>query len=91
MQVTILEDKKNKLVFELDGDKHTLPNLLKDELNVDEHVKIAGYNVDHPLVGKPRFILETDGADPRKTLNAAVKRLGKTFEKLHDEFQALKI
>ena len=90
MKVQILEEKKNKIIFNIIGETNTLSNALKDELQQDEHVKAVGYHIEHPLIGNPRFVLETDGADPKKTVLAAVKRLQKTFEKLKEDFAKLK-
>ena len=82
MEVKIVEEKKNRIVFELPGQGHTLSNALRKELWNDEHVKTATYAIDHPEVGHPKFILETDGADPRKVLKAASSRVVKQLEKL---------
>ncbi|MBI4145812.1 DNA-directed RNA polymerase subunit L [Candidatus Woesearchaeota archaeon] len=90
MEVSIVEEKKNKLVFEIKGEGHTLSNALRKELFNDEHVKIAAYAVEHPLIEVPRFILETDGADTRKTLSAAAKRIAKDAEKVKSEAKELK-
>ena len=70
MEIKILEEKKNRIVFELPGQSHTLPNALRKELWNDSHVKNAAYAIEHPLIGCPKFVLETDGADPKKTLQA---------------------
>ncbi len=91
MEISILEDKKNKLVFTVSDESHTLCNALRKELWNDEHVKAAGYSIDHPLIRLARFTLETDGADPRKTLNAAIRRLDKTFSKIAEGAQRLNI
>jgi DNA-directed RNA polymerase subunit L len=90
MDVKILEEKKNRMVFTIEGDGSTLANLLKKELWNDEHVKAAGYNVEHPLINIPTFVVETDGADPKKTVSAAAKRIAKSVEKFKDEAKALK-
>ena len=90
MEVSIIEEKKNKIVFEIKGEGHTLSNALRKELYADEHVKAAAYAVEHPLIEVPRFILETDGADPRKTLIAAAKRIAKDSEKVKSEAKELK-
>ena len=81
MQITIVEDKSNRLVFEVDGATHTLCNMIRQSLWEDDDVKVAGYSISHPYVGKPRFILETkrDG-QPRKTLSSAIKKLKKEIE-----------
>jgi len=87
MKLKILEDKKNKLVFESEGLGHTICNVLKKELWNDGHVKVATYSVRHPLVSKPRMIVETDGDEtPKAALLAAVQRLKKVSEKFRKEF-----
>ena len=90
MEITILEEKKNKIIFEVNGETHTLCNALQKELWNDPHVKAAGYNIEHPLLNIPRFMLETDGADPKKTISAAVKRLSKEASKLKDQAKNIK-
>ncbi len=90
MDVKILEEKKNRLVFNIEGDGATIANMLKKELWNDEHVKTSGFNVEHPLINVPTFIVETDGADPKKTVSAAIKRIAKTVEKFKDEAKALR-
>lgn len=90
MDVKILEEKKGRLVFNIEGDGVTIANQLKKELWNDEHVKAAGYNVEHPLINVPTFVVETDGADPKKTVSAAVKRMAKSLEKFRDDAKALK-
>lgn len=88
MEITILESKKHRLVFELRGADHTFCNALKQELWNDETVKIAAYNIDHPLVGVPKFVVESS-ADAKEALLGASSRLQKrnkdflaAFEKL---------
>ncbi len=88
MEINILEDKKNKLIFEIKGEDHTISNMLRKELWTDSHVKAAAYNIDHPLVGQPKFILQTDGEDPRKVLQAAAKRIQKQLAKFKDDVKA---
>ena len=71
MELKTLESGKNKIVFELQGVGHTFCNLLVQELWKDEHVKVAAYNVDHPLIGKPKMVVETDGKEDVKNENTA--------------------
>lgn len=77
MEVKILEQSKNKLVIDVEGESHTLCNALRKELWEDSHIKAAAYNVKHPLIGVPTVIVETDGEDPRKVLIKAAQRIGK--------------
>jgi len=84
MEINIIEDKKSKLVFELSDVSHGFCNLLRENLWDNKHVKVSTYAVKHPLIGKPRFIVETDGADPRKILvdtTEKLKKLNSAFEK----------
>ena len=90
MEINILEEKKDKIIFEIKGEGHTLSNALRKELWNDEHVKSAAYAIEHPLIEIPRFIVDTDGADPRKTLLAAAKRVQKDLEKVKAESKELK-
>ena len=83
MNVKILEEKKTKIVVELEGDTHTIPAALVKEAWNDKTVKAAGYHVNHPLLGKPAITVESD--DAKKALQAAAKRLAKESEKLSEQ------
>ncbi|MBW2977825.1 DNA-directed RNA polymerase subunit L [Candidatus Woesearchaeota archaeon] len=87
MEIKIVEESKNKMIIELKGETHTFCNALKKELWNDKHVKIAGYNIAHPLVGVPKIVVETDGKEaPKKALTEAAKRLGKKADKFKQAF-----
>jgi DNA-directed RNA polymerase subunit L len=86
MDINVLEEKKDKIVFELKGASHTLCNALKNELWNDSHVKTATYAIKHPLVNVPKMVVETDGEKPRKVIADAAKRLKKVCEKFESEF-----
>lgn len=77
MEFNILEESKSKLVFELKGETHTFCNALKHELQQIKGVDIAVYRIDHPLVGIPKFQIETKGVEARKALKDALKALKK--------------
>ncbi|MCM2324985.1 MAG: DNA-directed RNA polymerase subunit L [Candidatus Woesearchaeota archaeon] len=80
MEIKILEDKKKRLVFEIIGEDHTLCNALRDELWNDKTVTIAVYNISHPIIGIPKFIIEAD--DPKEALKGAISRLKKKNNEL---------
>ena len=87
MELNILEETKHKLVFELKGENHTFCNALKQELWNDKHVKIAGYTIAHPLIGIPKFVVETDGSRThKKALADAAKRLKDVSDKFKAAF-----
>jgi len=90
MEIKILEDKKKRLVFELVGEDHTLCNVLREELWNDKAVTVSAYNISHPLVGIPKFIIETDGkTEPKAALKDAIKRLKKKNSDLKKEAEKI--
>ena len=89
MEFIVLEESKTKLVFELKGETHIFCNLVKEELLTTKGVTTASYRVDHPLIGVPRFLVETKGAEPRKALKealASIKKKAEAFKKEVAEF-----
>lgn len=88
MEVKVLEETNKKLLFELKGAGHSFCNALREELINDKHVEVASYRIDHPLVGIPTFMVETDGEAPRDVLANAAKRLMKMNEKVLDLFKS---
>ena len=87
MEINILEESKNKLQFEIKGESHTLCNALKDELQKNSKVKATSYKVEHPLVGVPKMIIETDGSEsPRAALSKAAKKIGSNADDLKKMF-----
>ncbi len=81
MEVSVLKEEKNIVELKLDGEGHTLANLLRNELwNVDG-VGAASYNISHPIIGKPVLIVSVNKGKPRKALQEAVSLVkGKTKE-----------
>jgi len=88
MELTVLESKKHRIVFELRGTDHTFCNALKQELWNDDTIKVAAYNINHPLVGVPKFIVEGTG-DVKESLAAAAQRLQKRNKEFLTAFQKL--
>jgi len=81
MEITVLEESKTRMVFEIAGSDHTLCNVLKKELYADDKVKAATYSIKHPSIGVPQMIVETSGKNPRDAVVDAAKRLQKACEK----------
>jgi len=61
-RIRILRSTDKVLEFEIEGEDHTLCNVLCSELFNDPHVVYASYKIDHPLIGFPRVYVETDGS-----------------------------
>jgi DNA-directed RNA polymerase subunit L len=91
MEINILTNEKNKLIMDIHGSlTKSWVNALRKELWHDPKVKIAGYNVNHPLTGTPQFIVETSGEDAKTAVKAAISRLQKTIVKVRTEANKLK-
>ena len=90
MEIKVLEDTKNKLVFEIKGVGHTFCNAFKEELTLLSYVDIATYSVSHPLVGIPKFHVITKSKDPRTAVKEAVKNLKSKNADFLKSFNALK-
>lgn len=87
MEIKVLEQKKNRIKFELEGEDHSFCNSLKKELLNDNKVKVATYAIAHPLISSPQMIVETDASeDVIKALRDAAKRLGKRADKFKSDF-----
>lgn len=91
MELKVFEKSKKRVVFDLIGVDHTFSNALKKELWNDKSIKISAYNIEHPLIGIPRFIIETDDKDPEKALLDAVKRLQKKNEQFLEGVKKIKV
>ncbi|MBR9675493.1 DNA-directed RNA polymerase subunit L [Candidatus Woesearchaeota archaeon] len=91
MELEVREDKKSRFEFKLFGEDHTFCNALRDELWNDKEVTIAAYNIKHPLISEPIFVVETTSKkEPRKALKDALKRLDKKNEEFLKEFSKAK-
>ena len=88
MKVTILEDNKTRVKFELKGETHTICNALRKELWADKDLIAAAYHLEHPMIGHPTFIVEHK-KDARKAVQSAVSRLIKQTEELKEKFKKI--
>lgn len=84
MEIKTIEHTKSRFSFEIIGEGHSLCNALKKELWKNSHIKAAGYNIKHPLVGIPRMTVETDG---KKTPEDVLKDSSKALKSKCDEFK----
>ncbi|MBW2963418.1 DNA-directed RNA polymerase subunit L [Candidatus Woesearchaeota archaeon] len=90
MEIKILEEKARRLVFEIDSD-HGFCNVLKNELQKTKGVNVATYAIDHPLIGKPRFVVETDTSiEPKAAVKKALDSLKKQAADFKKEVKKLK-
>ena len=88
MKIKILDETKKRIEFEIEGENHTLCNILREVLWEDSHVKTAVYRMGHPLVKLPRMLVETDGSEtPREALVKAAKSVLKLNESFSKAFE----
>ena len=70
MRVKFLKRTPNELKIRLEGEGHTLCNLLQKTLLEDDTIEMAGYDVPHPLVDSAIVYVHTKG---RRRPETAVK------------------
>ena len=88
MEVKVLEKKANKLVFQLVGTDHTFCNALKKELNETKGVEVATYAIEHPQIGIPKILVQTESkVKPADVLLKAVKSLQKKNKEFIKNFK----
>lgn len=88
MELSVIEETPKRFVFEAKGQDHTIFNLIKLKLWTNKHVKVATYNIAHPLVGVPRMIVETDGeTKPRKAVSDASEAARKDVAEFKQELK----
>jgi DNA-directed RNA polymerase subunit L len=86
MEIKVLEHTKKRMVFELIGADHTFCNALKKELWNDDSIRAAAYAIAHPLIGIPKFIVETNG---QKDADAVLKSAANKLKKQNKDFVIL--
>lgn len=84
MEISVFNEEKGKIEFEIIGEDHTLLNALRNEM-WNHDVDIAAYNIEHPLISNPTFFVQGSG-DLRKKLASASGSLRKLFKEMKDSF-----
>ncbi|MFQ6095931.1 MAG: DNA-directed RNA polymerase subunit L [Candidatus Bathyarchaeia archaeon] len=88
MQIKILKKTSNELKLEIEGEGHTLCNLLEKVLLEDETTDMAGYNIPHPLTSNPIIYIRTkDGRKPERVLEDAAKKILQNEEEFKAQFK----
>ncbi|MCS7097446.1 MAG: hypothetical protein NZ922_00460 [Candidatus Methanomethyliaceae archaeon] len=84
--IKIIKYNENWLELELTEDDHTIGNLLRGILMMDEHVKQAGYRVIHPITGGIRIVIHMDGKEsPKDALINALLKIEKDAQELREK------
>jgi len=75
MTINVVESNSTYLKIEVDGETHTLFNMLVTELRKDKDVVFVAYKLEHPLKDKVIFVLQTKTKNPMELLKEALKRI----------------
>ena len=75
MELEVKKAEKNLLEFNIKGERHTLPNLLRSRLLKDSDVTFVSYTLRHPLDKDAEFVLRTGKKDAKKVLLDACSQL----------------
>ncbi len=87
MDVNVVEESKNRFVFEILSHDHTVLLLLKEQLQDNDDVSLLTFSVGHPETGKPLFILETKKEDAKKLFLESLNEIEKNLQKLQRDFE----
>jgi DNA-directed RNA polymerase subunit L len=85
MKVKVLKITDNELKIEVEGEGHSLLNLLQKTLLEDDSIEMAGYDVPHPLFDRGILYVHTkEQQNPEDVVKEAAKKvhgLNKEFQK----------
>ena len=85
MKVNVLKRTGNELKIEVEGEGHSLLNLLQKTLLEDDSIEMAGYHVPHPLFDRGILYVHTkEKQNPEEVVKEAAKKvlgLSKDFQK----------
>lgn len=76
MKVQVLKKTSNELKIEVEGEGHSLCNILQKVLIEDDTVDMAGYTVPHPLLSHAIVYVRTKKKrKPEAAIKDAVKKI----------------
>jgi DNA-directed RNA polymerase subunit L len=84
MKIKVLKETANELKLEVEGEGHSLLNLLQKTILEDDRVEMAGYDVPHPLIDRAILYVHTKGTTNPETV---IKEVTKKVLNLSKEFQ----
>ena len=83
MKIILVSENDSELKFEVQGEGHTLLNLLQQVLMSYKNVESVGYTVPHRLIDSSVFHIKTKGGDKPV---AAIIKASKEIKEAADEF-----
>ncbi|MEM0173331.1 MAG: DNA-directed RNA polymerase subunit L [Sulfolobaceae archaeon] len=90
MQVRVIKSTINYLELEVEGEEHTLGNLISGILREIKGVKFASYYQPHPLIQKIVIKILTDGSiSPKEALLKAINNAKEITKKYLEEIKEI--
>jgi len=89
MKLEVIKNEKSELEFIVEGERHTVPNLLREKLSQSGDVEFVAYRLDHPLDQKAVFILKTKG-NAKTVLESTIKDIQKDIDEFKKSFEKAK-
>jgi len=89
MEISVIENTKNRLRLEVKGEGHSFCNIIKSELWNQKNVEIAGYHIEHNLVSEPVIVVQSEKGDTKKIVLDAVEGLRKKNKSLREAFKKI--
>ena len=87
MKPRTIENTKFELKFEIGGEGHSFPNLLRKTLLEEPAVEFAGYNIEHPLLASPIVTVRTQRRQTNVVLREALEKMLARTEEFRKKFK----
>ena len=87
MKPRTIENTKFELKFEIGGEGHSFPNLLRKTLLEEPAVEFAGYNIEHPLLASPIVTVRTKRRQSSIVLREALEKMLARTEEFRKKFK----
>jgi len=88
MRIKVLKKTSNELKIEVEGEGHTLCNVIQKVLLEDDTIEMAGYHIQHPLIGNAIMYVHTKGKRrPEATVREAAKKIGGQCKEFRNSFE----
>jgi len=89
MKVSVVNRKDTELEIIIEGEGHTLLNLLRDVLLDDESVVFASYVIEYQMRSAPRLALRTKGKDALTVLIENTSKMASVVTEFNEKFVKL--
>ena len=89
VSIKILKEEKNKIQLKINGETHTVLNLIRNELFKDDSVEFAGYKIDHPQIKNVVFTVITSKGNPKTIIKKTIEKIQKKLSKIESEIKKM--